>query len=75
MGAQWRRQSNDSVALLAFNDFVRIDIRFLASKGSLAGQGMAHSDAAIEPDSTGRLSDLRRSWKFSAAEVPCETIY
>ena len=75
MGAQWRRQSEDSVALLAFNDFVRIDIRFLASKGSLAGQGMAHSDAAIEPDSTGRLSDLRRSWKFSAAEVPCETIY
>ena len=75
MTAIWRRQPGDSAVLLASNDFVRIEIRFLVSNDKLSGQGIAHSDAALEPDSTGRLSDLRRSWKFSAAEVPCETIY
>jgi hypothetical protein len=74
MGAGWRREPDDSVAVLASNDFVRIEIRFLASNGSLAGRGAAHSDAALEPDSTGRLSDLRRSWKFSATEAPCDSM-
>jgi hypothetical protein len=71
MRAGWVRQPSDSVTILASNDFARIEIRFLVSKGNLAGNGTAHSDAALEPDSTGRLSDLRRSWKFSATEVPC----
>jgi hypothetical protein len=75
ISAGWRRPSADSVALLASNDFVRIEIRFLVSNGNLAGQATAHSDAALEPDSTGRLSDLRRSWKFSAAAVPCDSMY
>jgi hypothetical protein len=75
MRAVWRRQPDDSIAVLAFNDFMRVEIRFLVSKGNLAGQGTAHSDAALEPDSSGRLSDLRRSWKFSATEAPCDSMY
>ena len=75
MTAIWRRQPGDSVVLLASNDFVRIEIRFLVSNDKLSGQGTAHSDAALEPDSTGRLSDLRRSWKFSAAAAPCDAMY
>jgi hypothetical protein len=71
MRAGWLRQPSDTVTVLASNDFVRIEIRFLVSKGNLAGHGTAHSDAALEPDSTGRLSDLRRSWEFSATEAPC----
>jgi len=73
MRARWIRQPNDSVTLLASNDFVRIEIRFLVSKRNLAGSGTAHSDAALEPEFTGRLSDLRRSWKFSAIEAPCNS--
>jgi hypothetical protein len=75
MTATWRRQPDDSVALLAANDFVRIEIRFLVSNGNLVGQGTAHSDAALEPDSTGRLSDLRRFWKFRATAAPCDAMY
>lgn len=75
MTATWRLQPDDSVALLAANDFARIEIRFLISNGNLTGQGTAHSDAALEPDSTGRLSDLRRSWKFSATAAPCDAMY
>lgn len=74
MTASWRRQPDDSVALLASNDFVRVEIRFLVSNRNLAGHGSAHSDAALEPDSTGRLSDLRRSWKFDASEAPCDSM-
>ena len=75
MTAVWRRQPGDSVFLLASNDFARIEIRFLAFRDSLAGHGSVHSDAALEPDSTGRLGDLRRSWKFDATEVPCDSMY
>jgi hypothetical protein len=75
MSAVWRRQPGDSVFLLASNDFVRIEIQFVALKVSLAGHGSAHSDAALEPDSTGRLSDLRRSWEFDATEAPCDSMY
>ena len=75
MTATWHRQPDDSVALLAANDFARIEIRFLVSNGDLAGQGTAHSDAALEPDSTGRLSDLRRSWKFRATAARCDAMY
>ena len=75
MRGQWRRQSHDSVDLVAFNDFVRIEIRFLVSKDELAGQGSAHSDAAIEPDSRKRLTDLRRSWKFVATAAPCAAMH
>jgi hypothetical protein len=74
LGAGWRRQIDDSVALSAGDDFLRVELRFMASKGSLVGQGKAHSDAALEPDSTGRLSDLRRSWKFAATEAPCDSM-
>lgn len=74
MGAGWRRQPNDSVAVLASNDFLRAELRFVVSRDSLAGQGTAHSDAALEPDSTGQLSDLRRSWKFNATEASCEAM-
>ena len=62
------------MTVLANDDFVRIELRFVVSNGSLAGLGAAHSDAALEPDSTGRLSDLRRSWKFSATEAPCDSM-
>jgi hypothetical protein len=75
MTANWRRQPDDSVALLAANDFARIEIRFMVSNGNLVGQGTAHSDAALEPDSTGRLSDLRRSWNFRATAAPCDAMY
>ncbi len=75
MSAVWRRQPGDSVFVLASNDFARIEIRFLPLKGSLAGHGSVHSDAALEPDSAGRLSDLRRSWNFEAAEAPCDSMY
>lgn len=75
MRAGWRRQAGDSVTLRAFNDFVRIEIRFLVSNGELSGHATAHSDAALEPDSSGRLSDLRRSWKFDASEVTCDSMY
>lgn len=73
-GAAWRRQPDDSVTLISADDFLRVELRFVVSKGNLDGQASAHSDAALEPDSTGRLSDLRRSWKFSATEAPCEAM-
>ena len=73
--ADWRRQSGDSVVVILFNDFERIEIRFLVSKGNLTGHATAHSDAALEPDSTGRLSDLRRAWEFGATEAPCDSMY
>ena len=72
LGATWRRVGGDSIVLAGFDDFLRLDARLRLSPGSVNGTANAHSDAALERDSAGRLQELRRSWTFYAMRAPCE---
>ena len=74
MLATWRRASGDSIDVLAFDDFLRVELRLAASDTLAAGRGSSHSDAALERDSAGMMQDLRRSWVFLAPAVPCDSM-
>ena len=70
--ATWRRDA-DMIELSARDDFLRVDLRVAATDSVLMGGATAHSDAALERDSSGTLGDLRRRWTFRAVRVPCST--
>ena len=72
--AVWRRRSRDSVHVIGADDFLRVELRLVVSSGQAVGHGDAHSDAALERDSQGRLGDLRRSWDFTAVSVSCDSM-
>jgi len=72
LNANWHRGVGDSLQVVIFNDFVRVDIRVAEHEGVVEGRGEAYSDAAAERDSAGRLVDLRRAWRLRAVEVTCD---
>lgn len=72
MAGQWRRVTGDSVAVTAFDDFLRVELRLVASDTIASGIGSSHSDAALERDSAGAMQDLRRSWVLTAPAAPCD---
>jgi hypothetical protein len=74
LGASWRRVSLDSVSIVAFDDFLRVEMRLALFVDSAAGPVRASSDAALERDSAGRLQDLRREWVLRAASAPCDSM-
>jgi hypothetical protein len=74
LGARWRRHSADTVRLLGADDFLRVELWLAVTDDSASGRGEAHSDAAAERDATGRLVDLRRSWRLSAVRAPCDSM-
>jgi hypothetical protein len=72
--ARWRRDGTDSVRFIAGDDFLRLEMRLALSDSLAIGSATARSDAALEPDSSGRLGDLRRTWTLRAVRVPCDSM-
>ena len=66
----WRRLAADSIAVLAFDDFLRVEMR-LATADPMTGSARATSDAALVRDSTGKMSGFRRDWAVSAQRASC----
>ena len=74
MLATWRRAPGDSIDLIAFDDFLRVELRLSVSDSVVKGKGSSHSDAALERDSAGNMQELRRSWVLSAPAILCDSV-
>ncbi len=74
LSALWRRARGDSVSIVAADDFLRVELRLAVSGSAIGGRALARSDAALEPDSTGRLRELRREWILRASRAPCDSM-
>jgi hypothetical protein len=74
LGATWRRASGDSVSVLAAGHHLRVELRLAISDSAAVGAALARSDAAAEPDASGRLRDLRREWVLTASRAPCDSM-
>ena len=72
LGATWRREIADSVHVVAFDDFLRVELRLAMSDSAANGQAVATSDAALERDSAGEMREMRRSWVLTARRAPCD---
>jgi hypothetical protein len=72
--ALWRRDSTDSLVLRTGDDFLQIDMRLAVTDSRATGSALARSDAALEPDSTGRLGELRRQWTLHAVRASCDSM-
>ena len=68
------RREGSNLRIVAFDDFLRVEMTLVATGGGLAGEGNAHSDATLEPDASGRVGELRRRWPFAGAAAPCEEV-
>ena len=74
MLATWRRVAGDSIDVVAFDDFLRVELRVVATDSLVSGIASSHSDAALERDSAGAMQELRRSWVLSAPAVSCDSM-
>jgi len=74
LGASWRRIAQDSLLVTGFDDFLRVEMHLAAGDSTLKGQATAHSDAAQERDSTGRIQDYRRQWSVAARRASCDQV-
>jgi hypothetical protein len=72
LGARWRRAAGDSMVVVGFDDFLRVELRLVKAGGALTGSGLVTSDAQIERDSAGRARALRRRWAVAARRAACE---
>lgn len=73
LDAAWRRNA-DSLVVAGSNDFVRVEMRLRVTDSGARGTLMAHSDAALERDSTGKLREFRRDSKISFRQSPCDSM-
>jgi len=72
LDASRRRLGADSMSIVAFNDFLRVELRVSASDSTLRGTALATSDAAETRDTAGRSRRFRREWKLVARRRPCD---
>jgi hypothetical protein len=73
LDAAWRRKG-DSVIVAGFNDFVRIEMRLRLADSAARGTLNAHSDAALERDSAGRLRAFSRNATISLRQASCDNM-
>jgi hypothetical protein len=69
---RWSK-GGSSLRVVAFDDFLRVELVLSATGGGLAGEGKAHSDATLEPDVSGIGRELHREWPFAGARVSCDS--
>jgi hypothetical protein len=69
---RWTARAGDTAYVDARDDFLRTQIWFVIRGDSLHGRADAYSDATLEGDSSGALSELHRTWPLSAGRAPCE---
>jgi hypothetical protein len=74
LGARWRRASGDSVAVVGFNDFLRVELSVKLDDAGLRGTSRATSDAALERDSTGVMREMDRRSTIEARTVTCDSM-
>jgi hypothetical protein len=74
LDAAWRRGGADSIEVAGFNDFVRIDMRLRHEDSGARGSLHAHSDAALERDSSGALREFRRASSITFRRAPCDSM-
>ena len=72
LGATWRRIGGDSIVVVGFDDFVRVEMRVAATRDRLTGSAVARSDAALSRDSAGRVTPFERRWRIDAVGQPCD---
>lgn len=73
LDAAWRRMA-DSVVVGGFNDFVKIEMRLRVTDSAARGMLKAHSDAALERDSAGKLREFSRSIPIRFRQAPCDSM-
>lgn len=73
LDATWRRLT-DSLVVAGFNDFVRIEMRLRVADSIARGTLNAHSDAALERDSAGKLREFSRSSRIVFRQAPCDSM-
>ena len=71
LGARWRRFGRDSILVVGFDDFMRVEMRLGTTDRTLRGAAVATSDAATERDSTGRMVSFRRAWTITTRPASC----
>ena len=71
LGATWRTIAGDSIVIVGRDDFHRVEVRAARVPRGLSGVAIAHSDAAAERDSAGRLTPFRRQWALEATLIKC----
>ena len=72
LDAAWRNAGTDSGVVEGSNDFVRIEMRLRHTTSGARGTLRAHSDAALERDSTGKLREFRRSGSIQFRTASCD---
>ena len=73
LDAAWRRNA-DSLVVAGFNDFVKIEMRLRVTDGGARGTLKAHSDAALERDSAGKLREFSRTSTIRLRQAPCDSM-
>jgi hypothetical protein len=73
LDAAWRRMT-DSLVVAGFNDFVKIEMRLRVADSAARGTLKAHSDAALERDSAGKLREFSRSSRIAFRQAPCDSM-
>jgi hypothetical protein len=74
MPGLWRRLPGDSVHIVAFNDFVRLEYRARAVDTTFIGALRARSDAAVQRDSIGQLTEMDRRIDINGRTTTCDSV-
>jgi len=72
LGAKWELLGADSVSIVGFDDFLRVEMQVFITDDVATGSASARSDAATERDSAGRPVPFRRIWRVNARRINCE---
>jgi hypothetical protein len=72
--ARWRRVGPDSVIVVGFDDFLRVEMALRVRGPGAVGLARASSDAAFDRDAGGRLREFRREWPVAARRAPCDSM-
>jgi hypothetical protein len=74
LAARWRRAGGDSLNVVGFDDFLRVELQVQRSDAGLRGTAHATSDAALERDSTGTMRAMDRRLEFTARLTTCDSM-
>jgi hypothetical protein len=74
LGATWERLDFDSIAVVGFDDFLRVRMRLSVTDSLASGSATAASDAATERDGAGRPVPFKRAWRVQARRATCDSV-
>ena len=74
LGATWHRVPPDTIAMTGFDDFLQVEMRLAVSDSLATGLARAHSDAALERNSSGKRVEFRREWRVTGRRASCGSL-